>query len=381
MGAPTRLSDFDFRSNSIGFLRLLFALVVVWSHAYDLGGFGFDPIVWYSRGADSAGLLAVAGFFVLSGFLVTRSYESTNNLGRYLWHRFLRIFPGYYVCLLVVAFLIAPLAFLCQHGNLQHFLTIQPTPISYVLKNLTSVMRQQSIGSIISKSPEPEYINGPLWTIPVELTCYFAVAVLGFGSAVNLRRRIPIATAILYVAFCASTLFMRREYFFHFDWSIEIACSFLLGSLGYLYRDRISVNPVIFALAATLLLFVLPIGGIAEVLRPLLLGYMVLYAGMNIGPRSLDRKFDLSYGVYIYAYPIQQLLMIYGLSALGFAAYLVITIGITASLAVASWFLIERPSLSLKNARLDRRSMATRNHHESDNVTAVADPASPVTAE
>ena len=129
------LRDFDFRSNGIGFLRFFLASVVIWSHGYPLGGFGGDPIFRFSRGNETGGTLAVAGFFVLSGLLITRSYGTTQHIGRFLWHRFLRIFPAYWICLIAVAFGFAAVAFIHQHGSLAGFLTSNNPQWGYVTNN------------------------------------------------------------------------------------------------------------------------------------------------------------------------------------------------------------------------------------------------------
>ena len=91
------LGQLDFKSNAIGFLRLLFAVVVVWSHAFSIRQFGyrnFDPVFSWSHWQFTAGELAVGGFFTLSGFLITRSRERLDST-TFLWRRILRIFPGF----------------------------------------------------------------------------------------------------------------------------------------------------------------------------------------------------------------------------------------------------------------------------------------------
>ena len=88
--------------NAIGLLRLSLALLVVVHHTRVLGGFGSDPVLRFARGQADLGVFAVAGFFTISGFLVTRSAERSST-ARYLWHRALRVFPAFWVCLLVIA--------------------------------------------------------------------------------------------------------------------------------------------------------------------------------------------------------------------------------------------------------------------------------------
>ena len=107
----TLANAFDPRRNALGLFRFALAALVIVSHCYPLGGFGRDPLEVVTAGRLSLGLFAVAMFFVLSGFLITRSASNTSAI-RFLWHRFLRIFPGYWVCLVVCAFILAPM--ICQ---------------------------------------------------------------------------------------------------------------------------------------------------------------------------------------------------------------------------------------------------------------------------
>ena len=188
------LGDLDFRSNSIGFLRLLFAATVVWSHAFPLGGFGEDPLNRLNFNAPTTGLLAVGGFFVLSGFLITRSYETVSSVGRFIWHRFLRIFPAFWTCLVVTAFGLAPLAFAYQHGTLHHYFAEVPAPWSYVTSNFFLAIYQQRIGTVFAHVPSPFDTNLSLWTLSPEFFCYLCVAALGI---VGVIRRAPAAVGIV----------------------------------------------------------------------------------------------------------------------------------------------------------------------------------------
>lgn len=328
---------------------MLFAAIVVWGHAFGVGGFGGDPIWRFSHGSEQAGFLAVGGFFVLSGFLIARSYESIGNLGRFLWHRVLRIFPGYWVCLLVTAFAIAPLAYAHQHHSLAGFLHVTDSPAEYVWSNWWLINGLPTIGTLIARSPYPSSLNGSLWTLPYEFLCYCAVALLGFAGLLRRRRALVLGAALtLWAAFFVPIVaFGQPREFISVD--LELFSYFFFGAAAYLYRDVIAMRGWVAAVFAVAAALSLPTRAYALLIPPCL-SYVALYAAMRWGPRSFDRKLDLSYGTYIYAFPVQQLLVIYGLNALGFAPYLAITLAVTALLAFASWIAIERPSLSLKHA-------------------------------
>src|ERR1700730_3329908 len=98
-GQPNFAQAFNPDNNAFGFLRLTLAVFVIFSHSLALGGFGMDRLEVLTQGQYHIGLWSVAMFFVLSGFLVCRSASVSRSVARFLWHRFLRIFPGYWVCL------------------------------------------------------------------------------------------------------------------------------------------------------------------------------------------------------------------------------------------------------------------------------------------
>ena len=335
------LGDLDFHSNSIGFLRLLFAVTVVWSHAFGLVGFGEDPLNRLNVNAPTAGFLAVGGFFVLSGFLITRSYQTVSSVGRFIWHRFLRIFPAFWVCLVVTAFGLAPLAFAYQHGTLHHYSAEVPAPWSYVTSNFFLAIFQQRIGTVF-----PHDTNISLWTLNPEFFCYLCVAALGIAGVI---RRAPAAVGIAALLLFAGYAALLWHYGDIILIEVEaVFVYFAFGVFAYLNRDRIPMSPWIAALCGAALLATLTTRAFTLVVIPCI-AYLTLFAAMRLPLRGFDRRVDVSYGVYIYAFPVQQLLVIYGVAKYGFTPYFACALAITLVLAAASWFTIEKPSLSLKH--------------------------------
>jgi peptidoglycan/LPS O-acetylase OafA/YrhL len=355
------LRDFDFRSNSIGFLRFFFASIVIWSHAYPLGGFGLDPVSHFSKSAESAGTLAVDGFFLLSGFLIARSYESIGKLGRFLWHRVLRIFPAFWVCLLAVAFGFAPFAYLHQHGSLVGFIA-EEHPWSYVGHNSLLWMRQYNVGGLLAHVPYPLAFNGSLWTLPFEFLCYLTIGLLGLIGILK-RKPIVVLSVSLTLFVCYAVPISLRG-LLHGPLAfpillegngrlvLEVCVYFFIGASSFLYRAKVPMRGWIAFFCAIVVVIALPTRAYAAVL-PFSMAYAIMYVAMRWPPRSFDRRADLSYGLYIYAFPTQQLLTLYGVNALGIVPYFVVTAVITATLAGASWFAIEKPSLSLKHVVFD----------------------------
>ena len=126
---------------------------------------------------------------------------------------------------------------------------------------------------------------------------------------------------------------------------------FAFGVFAYLNRNRIPISPWIAALCCAALLATLTTKGFAYVVIPCV-AYLTLFAAVRLPLRGFDRRVDLSYGLYIYAFPVQQLLAMYGIPKYGFAPYFLCALVIALALAAASWLTIEKPSLSLKHLTL-----------------------------
>jgi peptidoglycan/LPS O-acetylase OafA/YrhL len=367
-----RLADIDYRNNSIGFLRLLFATLVIFSHGFGLGGFngGSEPIVALSHNVWSFGGFAVCGFFFLSGFLVTRSYEGLRSLPRFLWHRVVRIFPGYWCCLLVSVFLFAPALYFVAHGTLSGYWSAPPpgNPLGYLAANYSLDVYQIQIADIFAKNPFPIAFNGSIWTLGNEFRAYLTVAVLGVLGLLTSRRAVVLAVLVILWAgsvfepFTTGLLAQHRLIFGLFEGSYafeEMFVYFFAGSAAYLYREYIPIRWPFFALAAAATFAILPLPWF-RVLMPLTLGYATIWLMCRLPIRSIDRRADFSYGIYIYAFPVQQTLWMFQANRLGLPAYMVLSLLGTVPLAAASWFLVEAPAMRLKNTRLPFITAAER---------------------
>ncbi|WP_432836372.1 acyltransferase family protein [Dactylosporangium sp. CA-092794] len=345
---------YDPRSNGLGLLRLLLALSVLVAHAWPLGFGAPSPGQRISRGQTDLGALAVDGFFVLSGFLVA---AGRGGALRFAWHRFLRIFPGLWVCLLGIA--------------LAATLTGHAGGLEFARRNWSGAVHRWGIGTLFLDTPygrlvHGSVVNGSLWSLVYELLCYCGLAAL---VAAGLPRRAPwLVPALAGAAFAvivADALHDPTTPRYHgglgplpvFGYvDAQLACYlgflFLLGASAQLYAHRIPLHPAL-AAASGLALAVTLLGGGFSVVGYPALAYLLLYAACAL-PRRLHRigrERDYSYGVYIYAFPIQQLVAHYGGAAWGVLPYLALCLPVVLLAAAASWHLVERPALSLKDIR------------------------------
>ncbi len=364
-------SPLDSKFNNIGVIRLILALSVIVHHAWYLGAFGPDIAEQFSRGRTNLGEIAVHAFFVLSGLLITKSCLRSPSVGRYLWNRVLRIYPAYWVCLVVVGFLIAPAAVLIERGSLAGYFNGGPDgPFAYVLHNFTLGLRQLGISGAFTSTPVPYKINGSIWTLVPEFKCYLVVAAVGLLGLQGAKRlgivrfvlpslaaalylmnalpgvapHIPLVSPILAKTFEQPGLLRMLTYFF-------------IGSTCYIYRDAIRLNAKAAFGALALTLVAMPFH-FAEAIVPPALCYFFLWIAFAGHARWFNDKVDFSYGVYIYGWPVQQLLLTLGLNRYGLIPLAAISMLAVLPFAACSWYFIESPMLKLKSLNLKRKAAA-----------------------
>ena len=344
----------DTRKNNFDFLRFFFASLVIFSHSYLLllpDRTDVEPM-WQATGQRmNFGTLAVTCFFGISGFLITQSWMRTKRVGDYAKKRILRIYPGWIVALLFCVFVVAPL--------------LRPDHGLHLANRTTLDFFSQLVGHASGQLKLLPGIDGPVngstWTIPFEMACYVAAAVLGLCGL--LRRPLLVLALTLVILFCSlwwppqslAHVFQPTQtpHIPYYRWSFLV--DFLLGGSFYLYRDRIPHSPWLFALSLALVgltLFGGPLAGLYFLLLPTAGFYALFYlAFLPLGRlHAWARHGDLSYGVYLYAYPLQRLLIAEQwrgdhLSPLTlFLAAWVLSCGA----AALSWRFVERPFLKLK---------------------------------
>ena len=333
---------FDPRSNGITALRLGLALAVVVSHAFKLGGFGRDPGQVLTGDQTELGTVAVTAFFALSGFLLAASKERSTTW-HFLRNRFLRIFPGYWTCLIVTVAVIAPI------GAILGKTAFDPREAGlYLVGNAGLLELRPFIGDLFANVPKPLIVNGSIWTLAAEFICYLGLA------AIPRRWFRPAAIALclaLVVTHAARIVGAVPEAL-----ALDLPLSFAAGTAAYLFRDRIMIGlPGVF-LAAAWLAIVSAAGEFHGLAIPAV-AYLALWLGVRLPLRGTA---DISYGVYVYAFPLAQLLAVIGAFRLGFVGFTGLSVASALLAGWLSWRFIERPALrwrrSPNTASADRAS-------------------------
>jgi peptidoglycan/LPS O-acetylase OafA/YrhL len=349
-----RLADaFDPRRNALAAMRLGFAGVVALTHAWAVG-FGHQPHI----GQTDVSAMAVDGFFVLSGFLVAGSWLRLGSFRRYTWHRFLRIMPGFWVCLLVTAFVAAPVAAVLAGGSATSVLSGEEPAWRYVVANALLPIVQFGIGGVPDPlGGGPADFDGALWTLAYEAFCYGVLALLGVVGV--LRRRwllvgVTVVVWLLGVAEHARLLPVDVPVFTNQELS-RFLLMFLLGAVAQVFAPRIVVHWALASAAALSVLAALLTLEQYQLLGGLGFAYLCMYAAVRLPLRG-NPKWDLSYGLYVYHWPVYLLLALGGATVLGEWAFAALGITLALGLAVLSWLLVEGPALRLKDAAWVDRS-------------------------
>ena len=344
------------RNNNFDFLRFFFAVMVIYHHSWDLLKiprtlFGQpsdypDWIFRLSNGSIESGWTSVNCFFMISGFLITASWMYSANLFDFIKKRALRIYPAWIATLLFCIFIIGPLSGVLMNEYFRNRETYS------VFKTLFLRSYYDQLPGVFLTNPFPVSVNGSLWTLPFEIKCYLLVAVLGMLKALKRKWVILALFSLVYGFYVfASIRHLNIAHIGEPDRMPRLLAYFLAGTALFLFREELPHDRKLFlisigVIAATCLF------GVAEYFMPIFGTYAVFYVAFS--PRLKLQKFakfgDFSYGLYIYSFPIQQLLIHKFRDGAGINPYalFLLTTAITLIVSFLSWHLIEKPFLALK---------------------------------
>lgn len=331
--------------NSLNFIRFILAALVIWGHAYPLTS-GVSSRMEFISG------MAVNLFFCISGFLILASAQRVGPLS-YLWRRFLRIFPGYWVSLLFVVLVAVPISYLMGKSE---FIWNTGLNFQYLYKNFDLINLQWSIPGTQEGIPWEAWA-GSTWTLQYEFLAYICLMFVAYIPWVKDNQKIVI-TLLFFLSLLifpiVSTLGgVPRE----FNYLARLVPMFLAGSLLYIWGEYVRVYRwlVIASIFVIVISHALDSHFLTQTLQ-------IVFAYGVLGISSIIKIYwgyvnDLSYGVYIYSFPVQQLLILAGSASLGIVFNVFLSLIITMVLAYLSWNYIEKPAMNLKKLVPSHRKM------------------------
>ncbi|WP_181704054.1 acyltransferase family protein [Chthonobacter albigriseus] len=348
MAARTIGELYSSKGNNFTLLRIIAASMVLWSHSYPLanGSIETEPLAWLGI---TLGKIAVDMFFIISGFLVTHSIVRGGSVVDFAVRRALRILPGLFVMLLLCIFFLGPVVTRLDLGS---YFSARET-YTFLLHNAVPLIDiQYRLPGVFETNPYPSAVNGSLWTLPFELHAYVGLALLFAGARLVRRPRWLFAALVHAVAALTLALHLLSPWM-HVIGSHHnpLMSMFFMGGSLYLLRDRVRLDPRLFAglLAAVIVSTVQ--AKLFFVTYHLAIGYVVLFAALMPiwGGETIATWHDVSYGIYIYAFPIQQTLARFW-PGIGVGKMIAVSAAATVVVAFLSWTLVEQPSLRRKGA-------------------------------
>jgi peptidoglycan/LPS O-acetylase OafA/YrhL len=347
------------RSNNFDTLRLAAAGSVIFSHAFLLsqGRQDNEPLVLLTGGQSVLGVVGVFVFFVISGFLVTQSFETTGSPLRFLAKRALRIYPGLAACILLCALVLGPLVTSLPFGAYLRSAGVY----DFLLNNLALNVEHNGLPGVrFTGFPVGDIVDGPLWSLPHEVLMYLMVLVLGSLRLLRLWLLVPLLGLGLGCIWFDTSL---SEWFIGtFGWLLGF---FVAGMILYKLRERrIFTGRIALATLAGLVASA-PLGAYLVhnafiLLFPLFGAYLVIYVALErrLPVIPAARFGDLSYGLYIYGWPVEQALLYLSGGALAWWQLFPLALALAAAIAFLSWHLVEKPALRFKPRRPETAAAA-----------------------
>lgn len=328
------------RQDNFLLLRIIAAIMVIYGHSFHIAPNGAAKEIFIETGwGIYSGDIAVNIFFIVSGFMVAGSYIRQADLFEFMKARIVRIVPALLVCVLLVAYVVGPLVSVLSSGD--YFKNADV--FRYVLRNMSfSSDMQFTLPGVFGNHLAKDVVNGSLWTLPAEFRMYVFVAILGAIGLLSHRITLLVILALL---FCVG-LVAPYNLPLHPEW-LRLAGCFSIGILAYAFKDLITIShegfiAVVFGVylcrGLDIHLYVLVIA----------LAYFCFWFAYMVRLPNLDRFGDPSYAIYLWGWPIQQLLASALPGTHAIANFLLSSAGAIA-IGYVSWYLVEKPCLKLKH--------------------------------
>ncbi|CAN7174539.1 acyltransferase [Pseudorhodoferax sp. LjRoot39] len=342
-GSKTLHETIESHDNNYTLVRLVLAASVIYFHSFALTGATghVDPILELLWPVTDVGGLAVKLFFLLSGLFVTQSLHKNPDVLGFVLKRFLRIWPGYFVCLLVTAIL----AVIVTGQDARWYYLKSQGLYDYVLRNSIFKLTWQ-VDGLLATNRLPT-INGPIHTLPMEAKMYALLACLGAAGILRTSGRIA-ATGIaaLALALLLDALGGFPNGFFDADWSLGAGLMFLTGVV--LYGVSAWLKPALWQGMALLPALVWGSGVVYFIAFYAFAIWLMLMLGQAEALGRLLRPHqDWSYGIYIYGWPSQQIVLALVSQTLHPHVLSALALGLATVFAAWSWRLVEKPAIDL----------------------------------
>ena len=334
--------------------RLIFAAFVLIRHSFIL--FEANITSYMPNSLNVLMSFAVPFFFYVSGYLITAS-TIKNDFKTFLKKRLARIYPAYFVCILLIVILFAPLTYtILNNGtfDLVSYLNLNPSPIKFFIYALPLNLFENNIGTLLQSIPADNW-NVSSWTLIFEFGCYIAIAII---MAILMKSKIrkehyPKLVFAIYLILGVAYVMMPEgngKALTYFGLGLYLASMFFGGGFIYLIKDQLKFSYKLFvpALIYCALCMAFLSRNVAGIFIAIPMTYILLVLSVIVKSPRFIKENDISYGTYIYAWPVQCLIAIfisYNSLNVNIWEYIISVWILTTAFALFSWFIIEKPIL------------------------------------
>ncbi|MFW5432200.1 MAG: acyltransferase family protein [Methylophilaceae bacterium] len=338
------------RQNNFGVLRLVFASLVIVAHSPQFVDDNKSrELLTQLFGTLTFGELAVDGFFLISGYLIFKSFQNSSSIKSFFLKRVLRIYPGFIAAFLICTFVVAPISgvgwSLIKNLPFQQLLTI---PLDLIFLKVPAV-EGAFLGAKVTD------LNGSMWTIGLEFLCYISLPMM---FLLGLHKRKYYIATLLFSGFVFITLLLTdKNYWFPYPLDVgaysssRLWTAFLIGGAFYAFRDKIIWNTKFSLICLVLLLPLMFFKYTAEIAIFTFGAYLMFNFALNYKNEwlnSIGSKNDISYGIYLYGWPIQALI-VQSYPDISPWALTISALLLAAVAGYLSWIYVERPFSKFKN--------------------------------
>jgi peptidoglycan/LPS O-acetylase OafA/YrhL len=330
--------------NNYDFLRILASLCIMFYHSFGLTNSQLrEPLIILTEGKLNTSFIGLSIFFSISGFLIAKSALRSSSLKNYLWKRLLRIQPLlFFLCILTV-FMLGPLY--TSLSTSAYFKSINTW--TYFRNVMPLFGLQFTLPGVFTHNPLEAGVNGSLWTLIVEERLYL---LMSFLFLFRMKKRYFLVFILI-----LNIVFLLNHLISHVPIPLLSSSAFFYGLIflnsAILYIIKIDFNKwaLHFLVAGIIIFFITYSFSVSTILDCYTMPLIVNSLAHIKGPLNKAGKWgDFTYGTYVFAFPIQQMLIANGFSNVPYKVFL-LTFLITIPLAIVSWHFLEKKFLSMKS--------------------------------
>jgi peptidoglycan/LPS O-acetylase OafA/YrhL len=327
-------------NNNLDSIRILLAILVIFGHSQFLNGADksvYDPVHYFFNYTYSAAV-AVKLFFFISGLVVTNSLIHKRDTVIFLLSRFFRLMPALLFVVLLTGFVLGPI------------LTTLPLPeyfskelYKYVERNLYFKTRF-TLPGVFADNLYPNTVNGSLWSLRYEVGCYLILLAAFLLTRIKNKVYYTIPAVLVIIATLLPYGFLQKI-LGNDPERYLLPATFAFGVLCAINAERIKIN-LVTLLAAIAIYFIFRNTANEELVLIFALSIGVLYLSSRKFALRWQPKYDISYGIYLWGFLVQQTIYHY-LGHLPAFGHLSLAVAISTALALATHFIVELPGIKM----------------------------------